>query len=120
MLMNDVDEITTEQIINEYSAKANIEFIRYYDYDEYCSLCDGILELNINGKKFSFSSRKTSDFKDFFYPTICFANADYEQCSHTSWVTDISELPDELKPFATAIDETINQNMPTNICRGCD
>ena len=120
MLVNDLDEVTTEEIINEYSDTANIEFLRYYDYDEYCSLCNGILELNINGKKYSFSSRKPSDFKDFFYPTVCFANGGYERSSCTSWYTDVSELPDTLKPFAKRIDEVINKNMPTYICKGCD
>ena len=75
MLVNDLDEVTAEEIVNKYSQAANIKFLRYYDYDKYCSLCNGILELNINGKKYSFSSRKTSHFKDFFYPIICFAKA---------------------------------------------
>lgn len=120
VLVNDLDKITEEQITNEYSDTANIEFLRYYDYDEYCLLCNGILELSINGQKYSFSSRRTSDLKNFFYPTVCFANGDYKRSSYTSWYTDVNELPDELKPFAKAIDEVININMPTTICRGCD
>ena len=120
MLVNDLDEITKEQIIDKYSEEADIEFRRYYDYDEYCSMCNGILELNINGKIYSFGSSKTADFESFFCPTVCFANGNYERGSCTSWETDVSVLPDEFKPFAKVIDEIINKNMPTNICRGCD
>lgn len=109
-----------EQIINSYSEDADIKFIRYYNFDEYCNLCHGILELSINGRKASFGSESTTDFPSFFYPTVCFADADCERASHTSWETDVCLLPDELKPFAKMIDNIINQNMPNNICRGCD
>lgn len=123
MLINDLEELTDEDIKTNYSAEVTVEFVRYYDYDRYCSLCHGILELNINNNIISFGSNNQGhlvNFPSFFSPTVCFANADIDKKVGTSWETDISLLPPELKPFAKKIDEVINQNMPTHICRGCD
>lgn len=119
MLVNDINRVTDEEIISKYSKEGDVEFLGYYNYDEKCSLCAGILELNINDQKYSFDSSDKADYKYFFYPTACFANGINEHASYTSWETDISELPDELKPFAKRIDEVINANMPINICMGC-
>lgn len=119
MLVNDSKKITKEEILSSYSEKADIKFLRYYNYDKYCSLCEGILELSINGEKVSFGP-KNADFSQFFTPTVCWANPDYERTSQTDWETDVSELPDKYKCFAKIIDEVINKNIPKNICRGCD
>lgn len=121
MLVNDYDEISDEQILSRYSADISVEFIRYYNYDRYCKLCFGVLELDIDNKRVTFGpSYESCDYPSFFSPTICFANADVDRNASTTWETDVALLPEELRPYAKKIDMVINENMPTSICRGCD
>lgn len=120
MLVNDIEEIKEDELAR-YSQKANIEFVRYYNYDKYCSLCFGILELKIDGNITIFGPKGSgANCEGFFTPTVCYAGGDIESNSHTLWSTDVTLLPEKYKPFAKEIDTVINQNMPNNICRGCD
>lgn len=121
MLVNDIDEFTKEQE-KMCSELAEVEFVRYDDYDPYCNLCSGLLELRINGESWLFSDTagEVNVYPGFFCPTVCWANADLEGKKHTEWEVDISLLPEELRPFAKIIDEVVNANMPDCICRGCD
>lgn len=121
MLVNDTEEIDKEMEA-PYAKPADVKFIRYSGYDKYCSLCFGILELQINGEKWLFSDANREDgcMPSFFAPTTCYANGNIIEEKHTAWETDISSLPEELRCFSKTIDEVINVNMPDYICHGCD
>lgn len=105
-------------LVNQ-GAPQHVKFISYTG--KWPSLCRGILTLRIDGveHRFGYSCGQHEPF--WTSGGECWFTGNYEDAhvSEGPWQIDVSRLLEELKPFATEIDEVFNSNVPHGCCGGC-
>lgn len=96
----------------EKQMKTDIEFISYNG--AYPCLCCGTLVIKVNGKEYTFD-------EDSFWVSggSCYYSNEEEEVTTAPWIVLESELPEELKPYASEIEEVINENILYGCCGGC-
>ncbi len=110
-------------VINNYiNAENAVEFIEYSG--KYPNLCSGVLTLKINGKTYRFgnSYKGKNLLKPFWHSggSCGFTNGYSESyVERNEWTINASELPNELKSYASEIDRVFNANVPFGCCGGC-
>jgi hypothetical protein len=100
-------------LINTSSNKMelNVEFISYSG--KYPNLCSGELILKINDKEYKWE-KPTG-----FISSGGGLNPNYEGVYSGEWRVDYSQIPDEIKIYAEAIDDCVNHNITYGCCGGC-
>lgn len=102
---------------------------KYYT-GRFPNLCSGVLALEINEKEYKFGhdySAYKSWETDGNYPEFwssggnCGLIDDYkdEFCHQREWEIDVERLPEEIRQYASEIDEVFNANVEYGCCGGC-
>lgn len=95
-----------------------VKFISYTG--KWPSLCIGVLTLEINGKEYTFGYGGM--YPSFWHSGGSCGFTDGYRDSYVNqgeWEIDIEELPEELKCYASEIDEVFNANVEEGCCGGC-
>lgn len=108
-----------------------VKFVSYTG--RYPSLCLGILTLEIDGEKYIFGHKSVFEKKtvkeDESTLLKCFWNSG-GQCGYDekkgveylkkgAWRVEVNNLPKNLRPYASQIEKTLNDNIPQGCCGGC-
>lgn len=86
-----------------------VEFVSYDG--AYPNLCSGTLVLKINGEERELSHCLSSGGSVSF-------NEDWNECV-TSGAWSVYDLPEDLQPYRSEIEECVNENIPYGCCGGC-
>lgn len=111
-------------LINNNS-QGEVKFVSYTG--KYPNLCSGVLTLSIHEKEYVFGYNFQERKGETLYPpfwrsggncgfTDNYSNAYVNECE---WVIDGSQLPPELRKYATEINEVFNENVRFGCCGGC-
>lgn len=104
---------------NRYNTPQHVKFISYTG--KWPNLCNGILTLEIDGVEhlFGYGSGQHEPFWTSGGKCWCWFSGDYSDpyVRTGSWETDASRLPEELKSYATEIDDVFNDNV--DYCHCC-
>lgn len=113
------------------NAEKNYEHVKFISYSgRYPNLCSGVLILEIDGKEFRFGhdyrvydSWKTDGNYESFWSSggNCGFTNNYQDSYVNSgeWQIDASQLPEEIKKYASEIDQVFNENVDYGCCGGC-
>lgn len=95
----------------------HVEFVSYTG--KYPNLCSGTLTLKIDGAEWRFGY-KEKNLPFWRSGGSCGFNDNWEECVTVGeWVIDVLGLPEEIKKYATEIDEVFNENVEFGCCGGC-
>lgn len=95
-----------------------VKFISYTG--KWPCLCFGTLTLEINGKEYTFG--RGGRYSSFWHSggSCGFTNGYRDSyVNQGEWKIDIEELPEELRCYASEIDEVFNANVEEGCCGGC-
>lgn len=112
--------LINKELINQ----SRVKFISYTG--KYPCLCHGLLTLEINGKIYEFGNpyiHKSENLLGRFWESggSCDFGNGYSESyiNEGEWIIDIKDLPEELRQYASEIDEVFNENVPRGCCGGC-
>ena len=94
-----------------------VKFISYTG--KWPCLCVGTLTLEINGKEYTFGHG--GKYYSFWHSggSCGFTNGYRDSyVNHGEWKIDIEELPEELRCYASEIDEVLNATVAEGCCGG--
>lgn len=117
MLVNKPKEVSTSRV----------KFISYTG--KYPCLCNGVLTLDIDGKKYKFchdyfTKEEESDKPNFdsFWSSGGLVTCDDEwnfDVLSGEWEIDVERIPEQFRDLAAEINEVFNENVPYGCCGGC-
>lgn len=111
---------------SEKNKQRYVEFVSYSGKAP--NLCRGILVLMVNGKEYKFGPEylKKEDDETLFTPFWASTGSAYFTNGYTEshvtegeWAVDVDELPEELRKYASEIDQVFNANVEHGCCGGC-
>lgn len=101
-----------------------VKFVKYTG--KWPCLCQGVLVLEINGKRYIFNGRLVGsrlEQSGFDYPRFWESGGscgwDVTQVEEGPWIIEQKKLPEELRHMADEIARVFNANVTFGCCGGC-
>lgn len=99
---------------NNNATESHVKFISYTG--RWPNLCNGILTLEIDGKKAWFGY---GALNGPFWTSGGGLNPNYEGAYQGEWKIDVDRIPEEYRKYASEIDRVFNENVEWGCCGGC-